>query len=159
MIRMTRQADYAIVLLSRFARAPVGSQFTARGLARDAGFAAPTVSKVLKLLARHGLLTSQRGTKGGYSLARHPEQISVAEVITAVDGPIAITDCSGEQAPDCAHEPCCPVATNWQRVNVAIRGALEGITLAEMTSPFLQPDRHGSGAASGGRSDMQRVPV
>jgi Rrf2 family protein len=94
------------------------------------------VSKVLKVLAREGLLVSHRGTKGGYSIARRPEDISVAEIIRALEGPIAITECTDILHGDCDLELLCPVRGNWHRINQAIREALEGISLAEMTQPL-----------------------
>ncbi len=133
MLKITRQADYGIVLMTRLAAEPE-SWFNAPELAEETSLPAPTVSKILKLLARSGLLDSQRGVKGGYSLACLPDEISVAQIITALDGPIAITECIDGTPGACSKEPICPVRGNWQRINGAIRGALEGITLAEMTA-------------------------
>jgi FeS assembly SUF system regulator len=132
MIRMTKQADYGIVLLTHMAQEPE-RQVNAAVLSAETKLPAPTVSKILKLLARAGLLTSHRGVKGGYELARRAEIISVADIITALDGPIAITECVEEAPGECVQEPSCAVRGNWQRINHAIRGALEQITLAEMT--------------------------
>lgn len=135
MIRMTKQADYGIVLLTRLAQEP--ERLTnATELSQELQLPAPTVSKILKLLARAGLLTSHRGAKGGYVLVRHAEQIKVAEIISALDGPIAITECIDDTPGVCAQESFCSVRGNWQRINEAIRGALEQITLAEMTHPI-----------------------
>ena len=92
-------------------------------------------SKILKSLARVGLLVSHRGVKGGYSLARAPETITVAQIIGALEGPIAITECT-EADSDCQVELSCPVRSNWHKINEAVLQALEGITLAEMTQPF-----------------------
>jgi FeS assembly SUF system regulator len=132
MIRMTKQADYGIVLLSRMASE--GKRLFAAGeLAEETHLPAPTVSKILKILARGDVLDSHRGVKGGYCLAREPEKITVAEIITALDGPIAITECIDDGPGECSQEPICAVRGNWQRINREIRKALEGITLAEMT--------------------------
>jgi len=137
MIRMTKTADYAIVLLTRMA-SEADRIFNAPELAHDAQLPAPTVSKVLKILARDGLLASHRGAKGGYSLQRPPEEISVEEIISAVEGPIGITECIDDTPGECGQEPVCPVRGNWQRINEAIRQALGGITLAEMAPPAAQ---------------------
>ena len=132
MIRMTKQADYGIVLMSRMAIFPE-RLFTAAEIAGEVSLPTPTVSKVLKLLARSGLLDSLRGVKGGYYLARAAEEITVAEIISALDGPIGITECIDDTPGECSQEPICPVRGNWQRINEAIRQALEAISLAEMT--------------------------
>lgn len=132
---MTKQADYGIVLLTRMAREPVGF-VNASELAAEAQLPLPTVSKILKLLGRAELLESHRGVKGGYCLAREAEAISVADIITALDGPIGITECIDDTPGECSQEPFCGVRANWQRINHAIRHALENITLAEMTHPI-----------------------
>ena len=147
MLRMTKQADYAIVLLTRMAGLP-DMRFNASEMAEQTGLPQPIVSKILKLLARQDLLTSQRGAKGGYRLARTARDISVAEVIEAVEGPIAITECVDETPGECSQEPICPVRSNWQQINFAVRNALEQITLAEMARPATSPlVRLGSGQA------------
>lgn len=133
MIRITKQTDYGIVLLTHLAAQP-DRQVNAPELAAETQLPLPMVSKILKLLVREGLLLSHRGVKGGYSLARLPAEITMAEIIACLEGPIAITECI-DVASDCSHERLCPVRSNWQRINAAVRGALEGITLAEMTSP------------------------
>jgi FeS assembly SUF system regulator len=133
MIRITRQTDYGIVLLTHMA-AHLERQFNAPELAGEAHLPLPTVSKILKLLTREGLLASHRGIKGGYSLARLPEEISMAEIVAALEGPVAITECIDETS-GCAYEPSCRVRSNWQRINEALRTALAGISLAEMTHP------------------------
>ncbi len=136
MFRMTKQTDYGIVLLTRFAGSPTGMVHTARDLAEDTLLPLPMVSKILKVLSRFGLLVSHRGVKGGYSLSRQPEQITMIEIISALEGPVAITECSLEGPGTCRQEPLCPVRTNWQRVNQVIRDALAGLTLAEMKRPL-----------------------
>lgn len=135
MIRITKQTDYGIVLLTHMAGQPE-RQVNAPELAAETQLPLPMVSKILKVLVREGLLLSHRGVKGGYSLGRLPIEITMAEIIAALEGPIAITECI-DVSSDCSHERLCPVRSNWQRINAAVRGALEGITLAEMTSPLL----------------------
>jgi FeS assembly SUF system regulator len=137
MIRMTKQADYGIVLMTHMAGEP-RRQFTAGELAEETHLPAPTVSKILKILARQGLLGSHRGVKGGYSLARDTRTITMAQIISALEGPIAITECIDDTPGECSQEPSCAVRGNWQRINDAIRHALETITLAEMAQPLPQ---------------------
>lgn len=136
MIRITKQTDYGIVLLTHLAVNP-DRQYAAPELAAEARLPLPMVSKILKLLARDGLLASHRGVKGGYCLARPAEEISMAEIIAALEGPIAITECISVES-DCSHVALCPVSANWRRINEAVRAALEGISLAEMAHPKKQ---------------------
>ena len=138
MIRLTKLADYGVVLLSYMASEP-GRLYTTTGLARVTWVSVPTVSKVLKILARQGVLTSHRGANGGYALARDPRDISIAEVISAMEGPIAVTECVENSPGECAQEEVCGVRTNWQRINDAVRGALEQISLEEMAQPLTEP--------------------
>jgi FeS assembly SUF system regulator len=132
MLRITRQTDYGLVLLAQFAGAGAGAVRTARELADASAIPLPTVSKVLKILSRHGLLVSLRGVHGGYSLARTPAEVSVAEVIGALDGPIALTECLTPETDPCSLESCCPTRTHWGRINRAVRDALSGLSLAQM---------------------------
>jgi len=134
MLRITRQSDYGIVLMTHLAVAERDSVLNARDLAEAVNLPQPTVSKILKALARAGLLASHRGVKGGYSLALDPGEITVQQIIEALEGPIAITECLDDSADECGIEFCCPVRTNWQRINDAVRDALRGIPLAEMAT-------------------------
>lgn len=136
MLRMTKLADYGFVLLIHMALMDRSQWHNARDLSNATRLPLPMVSKILKALARGGLLTSTRGTKGGYRLARDPAEINAAEVITALDGPISITECLDAGDSSCNVEMLCPVKVSWQRVNHAIQDALEEITLAEMISPL-----------------------
>jgi FeS assembly SUF system regulator len=140
MLRITKQTDYGIVLLTHMASTPA-RQAAATELAHEAALPAPMVAKILKLLARAGLLQSHRGAAGGYSLARPPEEMSVADIITALEGPIAVTECTDGEPGLCHQEASCPVRSNWNRINQAIREALEGISLAEMTHPVAPRHR------------------
>ena len=135
MIRLTKLSDYGIVLLSYFARAKNRPFLNARDLADASGVPLPTVSKLLKSLQRSGLLSSHRGVKGGYQLSRDPERISVADIIGAIEGPIAVTECTSVHKDLCEIELGCPVRSNWQRINAAVSQALGKLTLAEMTAP------------------------
>ena len=143
MLRMSRLTDYGIVLMSYMAAHGDRWQNAAE-LAAGARLPLPTVSKLLRLLAREELLVSQRGVKGGYSLAHAPEAISIAAIIDALEGPIALTVCTTAPSGECEYEPQCPVRTPWQRINRAVRDALEQITLADMArvSAHLRPSEH-----------------
>jgi FeS assembly SUF system regulator len=133
MIRMSRLTDYGIVLMSYMA-AHRDRVTNAAELAAGAQLPVPTVSKLLRLLAREELLVSQRGVKGGYALAHAPEEISIAGIIRALEGPIALTVCTTAPSGECEYEPQCPVRSPWQRINRAVREALEQVTLADMSS-------------------------
>lgn len=135
MIRISRLTDYGIVILTHVAAHP-DHVHTATAVAADLRFPLPTVSKLLRRFAREGILVSQRGTNGGYRLARSATEISVAGIIRALEGPIGLTVCKVDSPSICAHEPRCRVRGHWQRINHAIRQALEGITLSEMAAPM-----------------------
>ena len=135
MIRMTRLTDYGIMLLTLFARDAKHSMKSARDLAQEAKLPLPTVSKILKLLARHGLLEAHRGVRGGFTLSRKPDAITMAEVIGALEGPIGVTDCCAPPS-DCGIEKSCIVKSNWLKINKVVLEALGRITLAEMTHPI-----------------------
>ena len=136
MLRVTKLADYGIVILTYLA-AHRENTYNARDIASFVNLPLPVVSKVLKLLGKSGLVISQRGIKGGYCLAYPPEEITVAAIIRAVEGPIAVTECN--TSGDCELQTGCPVRTNWRLINRTIQSALEGISLAEMTQPLAQP--------------------
>jgi FeS assembly SUF system regulator len=141
-IRLSRLADYGIVLMTHLARQP-GRQQATPEIAAATAVPQPMASKILKALARAELLASHRGAHGGYGLARDASEISVAEIIEALDGPIALTQCIEAGPRECDIERLCPARTNWHRINQAIREALDDITLAEMAqaipSSFLLP--------------------
>ena len=142
MIRLSKLADYGIVIASHLARQPDRQQ-TAPEVAAATSVPLPMTSKILKLLTRAEVLTSHRGAHGGYGLARVAERGTVAEVIEALDGPIAITSCTEPTPGDCSILSLCPARANWERINLAIREALSDVTLAEMAntipSAFLLP--------------------
>lgn len=142
-IRLSRVCDYGVAMLTHLARAP-HVQHSASEVAEATGVPAPMASKILKQLGRAGLLASHRGVHGGYGLARPAATITVAEIIEALEGPIALTACVEEGAGDCGIERSCPARANWQRINEAIRRALDEVTLAEMAEAippaFLLPE-------------------
>jgi len=135
-IRLSRLTDYGIVLMVQLARSADAGARNARQLAAETELPVPVVSKVLKALARAGLLTSQRGSKGGYALARPANAITVPEMITALEGPISLTACSVHPGA-CSQAPSCDVREPWQQINAAVHGALEKITLADLATPPL----------------------
>jgi FeS assembly SUF system regulator len=154
MIRITKQTDYGIVLLTHLAATPE-RQVNAPELAGETHLPLPMVSKILKLLVREGLLESHRGVKGGYSLSRPPEVISMAEVVSALEGPIAITECIDDLT-GCSHSPLCAVRGRWNRINTALRDALAGISLGEMAeTPRPEPKL----VTLGGRPSLAGAPL
>ncbi len=135
MFRISRLTDYGIVIMAHLAECEDDDSHNARELAEDTQLPAPVVSKILKSLTRAGLLISQRGSKGGYSLARTPGEISVVEMITALEGPVGITECTIHPGV-CAQESSCQVRDPWQRINGAVHATLKGITLADLANPI-----------------------
>jgi FeS assembly SUF system regulator len=129
-LRISKLTDYGTVLLAHLAANPAGV-CSAADVAAATGIAPPTVSKLLKSLAKSGLVTSTRGANGGYELARSPAAISAADIIDALEGPVSITECSSTESL-CEHEGVCSVGGAWQRINVAIRRALDDITLSDL---------------------------
>jgi FeS assembly SUF system regulator len=132
MFRLSKLTDYAVVVLIRLAHAGTDGQATqtSPGIAAATGIPEPTVAKVLKTLSHAGLTLSARGAHGGYRLNRPLAAIPVAEVIQALDGPIALTSCV--DGGGCDTSSFCPMHGRWDPVNSAIRAALHGITLADM---------------------------
>jgi FeS assembly SUF system regulator len=139
MLRISKLTDYATVVMTCLAAAGDGV-LSAQTLAERARLEAPTVSKLLKQLAQAELVVSTRGINGGYRLARAPQDISIADVVTAMEGPIGMTECSVHTGA-CGHEPHCGVRVNWQRINQAIATALAEVSLADMVKP---PPRRGA---------------
>jgi len=131
MIRVSRLADYGVVLACQIA-SHQGQCHNAYDLAETTGLPAPTVSKLLAALAKAGILTSLRGAKGGYRLARGADQITAADIVTAVDGPIALTICLEQGDGVCDVESLCPTRRGWHRLNEAIRAALASVPLSEL---------------------------
>ena len=130
MLRMGKLTDYATVVLANLAHEPERHRAAAE-LAERTRLTRPTVSKVLKGLQRAGLVISSRGAQGGYRLARAPELITAAQILDVFEGPIAITECSSASS-QCGIERLCRVGGAWQRINSAIRRALEDVTLQQL---------------------------
>lgn len=131
MLRLGKMTDYAIVLMAKISESP-GLPHSAARLAEATSLPEPTVAKLLKLLAKGALLISHRGVQGGYTLCRPADQISIADIVTALEGPIAITDCVDAAQGCCAHEHNCSVRGNWNKINSAVREALANVPLTEM---------------------------
>jgi FeS assembly SUF system regulator len=133
MIRMSKLTDYAIVILAHLARDD--RTLTAQALSSRSRVPLPTVSKLCKELSRAGLLQSHRGRHGGYSLTRSPEQISVAEVVEALEGPISLTECGSPSTEPCCIELSCIAKGSWDPVSRAVQTALRAMPLSEI-GPF-----------------------
>jgi FeS assembly SUF system regulator len=137
MLRLSKLTDYAVVVLVRL---DSGAQVqTSPGIAATTGIPEPTVAKVLKSLSAVSLVNSQRGAHGGYRLSRALEDIPIGEVITAMDGPIALAACVDGSPSGCESLSLCPVRGRWDPVNDAIQRALAGITLADMREASIPP--------------------
>ena len=164
MFRLSKTTDYGIVLLAQLASeagqagdgspgAAARSQ-NARTLAEASELPVPMVSKILKALSREGLLESQRGAKGGYALARAPEELTVAEMIRVLEGPVALTDCA-VGAEVCEHESLCAMRAPWQVINRVVEQALSDVTLADLVRGRM---RLRSGADLGTMLQIERDP-
>jgi FeS assembly SUF system regulator len=152
MLRMSKLTDYGTMVLAQLAAGDARLS-TAAAVADATRLGQPTVSKLLKALVRAGLVVSTRGVQGGYALARPAAAISAAEIIDALEGPVAITECSSGIG--CDLESFCRVGMAWQRINQSIRQALDDVTLADLQQrrePLPQPNlRAGLHRAAGAR--------
>ncbi len=135
MLRLSKLTDYATVILSFMARDKI-QVHAAIEIAAVTGIALPTVSKILKSLVNANVLISTRGAKGGYILARKPQQITVATIISALEGPIALTECSISRQ-GCEQASGCDIGGNWSLINKTIHNALESVTLADLIRPVV----------------------
>jgi len=136
MVRLGKLTDYGLVLMTCIAGGQGLPLRTARDLAAESRLPLSTVSKLLKQLLQSGLLVSHRGIKGGYILAKEPREISVIEIIAAIEGPMALTECSTDVTGLCNRESFCSIKTNQQIINQAVRGVLEKITLSDLMQPL-----------------------
>lgn len=140
MLRLGKLTDYATVILSHMAKNR-SHLHAAHEIAELTGIAPATVSKLLKQLARAGLVSSTRGAKGGYELANRPEHITVASIISAVEGPIALTECSISQH-NCEQAGGCEIRGGWGKINQTIFDALDSVTLADLILPVSKPKEY-----------------
>ena len=131
-MRLTHLADYAVVLMTAAARQPAGARLSATELSADTGVPLPTAQKLMGQLATAGLLSSSRGAGGGFALARAPQEISLADIVEAVEGPIALTMCSESNNHNCALDGFCRVKPHIGLVGHAVRGALGAVRLTEL---------------------------
>ena len=138
-MRISKLTDYATVILARLAAEP-GRRCTAAQIALDTHLAGPPVSKLLKQLHRQGLVASTRGPAGGYLLARPAGEITAVHILDAMEGPVALTECSSAES-HCGIEHSCLVAGPWQRINLAVRRSLQEITLLELAGLVAMQDR------------------
>jgi len=130
-MRINKLTDYSIVIMTNMVIKDEKGMYNAKELAEATGIPLPTVTRILKMLSNGKLLESQRGPQGGYSLTRSAKEISVAEVIEAMEGPISLTECASDDC-GCSYEPSCAVGKPWQKINKAIKEVLQNINLAEM---------------------------
>jgi FeS assembly SUF system regulator len=137
MIRVTKLTDYGIALMTRLAELEEDQQTTAPDLSRDMGLPLPTVRKILKQLVGEKLLVSTRGITGGYSLARSPENISLMDMVTALEGPVAMTECATAGRGDCTVLNC-RLTENWSLVNRLLQNTLESFNLAQMSGSLSE---------------------
>ena len=142
MLKLNRLTDYAVVVLGQLARNR-GKVETATEIAMLTGIPLPTVSKILKILSSAFIVTSHRGAGGGYLLERRADDVRVAEIIEAFEGPIALTACVDSAVDNCSIEALCPMKGNWNTVNEAIRTTLFSLTLADMitTTPLEKSEK------------------
>jgi FeS assembly SUF system regulator len=134
MLRVTKLTDYATVVLTVLAARP-GEVLSATELAEQSGLEPPTVSKLLKPLAQAGLVEGLRGVHGGYRLARPADAITLIQIVEAMEGPLAITECSHQES-QCSIAQKCGVRSNWRLINDVVADALRGVTLAQMLHPL-----------------------
>jgi FeS assembly SUF system regulator len=153
-MRLSSLADYAVVMMSAAARHCGGvARLNATSLAEETGLPLPTVQKLVSRLSAAGLIESARGTGGGFRLSRPAAAISLADIVEAIEGPIALTACVDEGRHDCCIEENCRVKPHWNIVNGAVRGALAGVSLATLSHPFAsseveKPSLHNSFSAA-----------
>ncbi len=138
MLRMSKLADYAFIILTQMATSP-GLTWSAATLSVETTLPLPTVAKLMKLLSKCEIVAAQRGAAGGYRLARSSKEITIAQIIEAVDGPISLTECAGMalgKSCDCAVDVC-PTKAAWTNVNAAIRRSLDGVFLSDLAPSSL----------------------
>ncbi len=135
MLRLNKLTDYAVVLMTYIASSPEPSLHSARELAEGTQLPVATVGKILRELLDHGLVVSHRGVKGGYALARDSDEISVAEIIAALEGPIGFTECNATPG-SCDLEPSCTVRYNSGVIGRTLQRALANIRLSDLTRPL-----------------------
>jgi FeS assembly SUF system regulator len=137
-VRLSSLADYAVVMMSAAARHPCGTRLSATSLSAETGVSLPTAQKLMQKLAGAGLLSSLRGTGGGFKLTRPAAAINLADIIEAIEGPIAMTACVENGRHDCGLETACQTRPHWSAVNGAVRGALAAVPLTQLAQGVVQ---------------------
>lgn len=135
MLRISKLTDYSTIILAAMAAEPENLH-TAQDLSKQTQIAGPTVGKVLKALTKAQLLHSQRGAQGGYRLNRSPKNIALSEILSALEGPFAITECNSQHH-QCHHERVCQMSRHWQTINQVIHSTLTKISLADLITPQI----------------------
>ena len=161
-MRLSSLADYAVVMMAAAARHAAGAKLSATILSAETGVPLPTAQKLMGKLAAAGLLESARGAAGGFTLARDAAAINLAEIVEAVEGPIALTSCVDESKHDCALERACKVRPHWGVVNDAVRGAFAEVSLASLSSssPAVRAEpieAHAPNASPAARNEYEHV--
>ena len=158
MFRLNRLTDYAVVVMGQMAAQNDRLRSSVQ-IADETGVPLPTVAKLMNNLARAGLVESHRGVNGGYTISRTAEEISVSEIIQAIEGPIALTACVEGADEACSSQSFCPMSGNWNKVNQAIEEALKSVTLKDMTPAFTQFLRSDADAADAANAKEQAPPL
>jgi FeS assembly SUF system regulator len=140
MLRIGKLTDYGLVALNQLAVAGAVKQST-DDISKATGLSIATVRKVMKAIVDAGLVIAQRGSKGGYRIARAPAQISVLDVVQAFEGPISLTECSADDN-NCEITESCSLATNWTGINDLLLRVLGDITLEDIRNPDVQENLH-----------------
>lgn len=140
MFKINKLTDYSTVVMSYLAEVPRG-MVTANDICQHTHISLPTVSKILKMLAKAGLLASHRGAAGGYQLVRAPHDISIAEIVIAIEGEVGLTECSMNHS-HCSIQDSCHIRSNWRLISHIIQQTLQNITLADLAKPMLATDMY-----------------
>ena len=138
MVQLSKLADYSIVILSHFARLYDAPLLSAKDVSKSTHLSLPMTSKILKILVKGALLKSYQGAKGGYQLCRNASEISIAEIIETMDGPLALTECTMSHASACKTETSCSVKPHWGVINQVIKDALMHLYLSSMAAPVSE---------------------
>ena len=151
MMRINKLTDYGIVVMTEMATSNMNKIHTARGISESTNIPLPTVTRLLKTLSSNDLLDSQRGSQGGYNLAKPSDKISIANIIEIFEGPISLTECSTNSC-ECSYESNCSVEEPWQKINDTVKNALESISLNEMAGNSNNENLIGLSISYGGQT-------
>ena len=141
MLKVSKLADYSTVIMTHISN--VGGKHSAKDISDSTNISHPTVTKLLKILSKSGMLSSTKGLRGGYELSKSPEDISLLDIINAVEGDIALTECS-KSSENCSIASSCCIASKWQSINRVVRDSLSSMNLAKMSQgPIMSRSNHG----------------